>query len=168
MNVISELNYTTFDAGVGWIGVLSSSRGLLRATLPQHSAEEAQQLLGIKYAISSPYLFDDLVQRFRSYLSGRRVTFPDKLDFSGATAFQRQVWEATRLVAYGNTRSYSWVAEQIEKPKAARAVGQALARNPLPIIVPCHRVVNTDGRLGGFGGGLEMKRRLLHLEAQAQ
>jgi len=105
------------------------------------------------------------MERFRFYLSGDKITFPDELDLSGATPFQRKVWEITRLIPYGETRSYAWVAEQVNKPRAARAVGQALARNPLPIIIPCHRVVTIDGRLGGFSGGVETKSRLLHLEA---
>jgi len=78
------------------------------------------------------------------------------------------VWQATRLIPYGETRSYLWVAVQIGKPGAARAVGQALGRNPLPVIVPCHRVIAADGGLGGFTGGLEMKRRLLELETTAK
>ena len=162
-----ELKYVTFNTGMGWIGILSSARGLVRTTLPQPSAQEAHQLLGTSHAIWSPYLFSDLIQRFNAYLGGRRVTFPDPLDLSQATAFQRQVWEATRLIPYANTKSYLWVAEQIEKPGAVRAVGQALGRNPLPIIIPCHRVIASDGRLGGYSGGVEMKRYLLWLEASA-
>jgi methylated-DNA-[protein]-cysteine S-methyltransferase len=152
---------------VGWIGILSSASGLLRTTLPQPSAQEAHQLLGVKDATRSPDLFEDLLQRFRLYFSGHKVTFPDRLDLSNATTFQRRVWEMTRPIAYGDTRSYRWVAEQIEKPGAARAVGQALARNPLPIIVPCHRVLSSNGLLGGYSGGLEMKKYLLKLEALA-
>ncbi|GAI87660.1 unnamed protein product, partial [marine sediment metagenome] len=76
-------------------------------------------------------------------------------------------WEETRLIPYGETRSYAWVAKQVGKPKAARAVGQAMGSNPLPIIIPCHRVITSNGKLGGFGGGLEMKRQLLSLEAVA-
>ncbi len=161
----SRLKYVTFETDMGWLGILGSARGLRRTTLPQRSAEEAYRLLGIDDAIRSPYLFRGLVQRLRFYFSGRKVAFYDTLDLAGATPFQRRVWEVTRLVPYGNTRSYIWVAGQIEKPEAVRAVGQALARNPLPIIVPCHRVLSSSGKLGGFSGGLEMKRRLLYLEA---
>ena len=162
-----ELNYIIFDTDAGWVGVLGSAKGLLRTTLPQRSAEEARQLLGdgVNYAAWAPHLFDDLAQRLRIYFGGHRATFSDKLDLSGATAFQREVWEITRLIPYGETRSYAWVARQIKKPNAARAVGQALGRNPLLIIVPCHRVLASDGKLGGFGGGLDMKRYLLRLEA---
>jgi len=154
---------------LGWIGILSSANGLLRITLPQLSAQEACQLLGnsVNHATWSPHPFKDLMERLGTYFSGHRITFPDKLDLSRATHFQREVWEITRLIPYGETRSYAWVTEQIKKPGAARAVGQALGKNPLPIIVPCHRVVASDGKLGGFGGGVEMKRYLLSLETSA-
>ena len=105
--------------------------------------------------------------RFKSYFDGHRVAFPDELDLGGATPFQRQVWATTRLIPYGQTRSYAWVAEQIKQPGAARAAGQALSRNPLPVIVPCHRVLQGDGSIGGFRGGVEMKRYLLAMEASA-
>jgi methylated-DNA-[protein]-cysteine S-methyltransferase len=107
------------------------------------------------------------MERFKTYFKGGKMAFPDQLDLSGATPFQRKVWEITRLIPYGETRSYTWVAEQVNKPRAARAVGQALARNPLPIIIPCHRVVTIEGKLGGFSGGVEIKKRLLNLESSA-
>lgn len=152
---------------MGWVGILASAKGLLATTLPQHSAKAAQQLLGksVNQATWSPRLFTDLLERLKVYFSGGKVSFPDELDLSGATPFQREVWEITRLIPYGETRTYLWVAEQIKRPRAPRAVGQALGRNPFPIIVPCHRVVASDGGLGGFGGGVEMKRYLLRLEA---
>jgi len=161
------LRYITFNTDVGWLGILGSAKGLLRTTLPQHSAEEALQRLGdgVNQAVWSPRQFEDLVERFKIYFSGHRVAFPDELDLSRATPFQRMVWEVTRLITYGETRSYAWVAEQISKPEAVRAVGQALGKNPLPIIIPCHRVITSDGKLGGFSEGLEMKRFLIHMEA---
>ncbi len=162
-----ELKYITFNTDMGWVGILASAQGLLDTTSPQRSAQEARQLLGdsVNQATWSPRLFDALMERLKVYFSGGKATFPDELDLSGATPFQREVWEAPRLIPYGETRSYLWVAEQIKKPGAARAVGQALGRNPLAIIVPCHRVVASDGGLGGFGGGLEVKKHLLYLEA---
>ncbi len=107
------------------------------------------------------------MERLRNYFGGHKVNFPDELDLSQATPFQREVWEITRLIPYGETRSYTWVAEQMGRPRALRAVGQALGRNPLPIIIPCHRVLTIDGKLGGYSGGLEMKKYLLSLEATA-
>ena len=111
-----------------------------------------------------PHLFQNLIERLRLYFDGKKVSFSDRLDLDG-TVFQREVWEATRAIPYGETRSYGWVARQIQKPDAARAVGQALGRNPLLVIVPCHRVLASNGELCGFGGGLDMKRYLLRLEA---
>ena len=165
-----QLAYIIFETKMGWVGILGSRRGIRRTTLPQSSAQDTRRLLGepANCTEPSPNLFVSLIAHFQAYFNGVRVDFPDKLDLPTASPFQRRVWAITRRIPYGNTRSYKWVAEQMEKPGASRAVGQALGRNPLPIIVPCHRVVATDGSLGGFGGGLEMKRRLLYLEAQAQ
>ena len=154
---------------MGWIGILSSIKGLLDITLPQHSAQQAHQLLGdrVNHATWSPRSFEGLMERLKTYIGGHEASFPDKLDLSQATHFQRQVWEITRLIPYSETKSYTWIAGQIKRPKAVRAVGQALARNPLPIVVPCHRVLNIDGKLGGFSGGVEMKRRFLSLEVSS-
>ena len=161
-----ELYYVIFNTSTGWLGILGSITGLLRVTLPQCSAPEVHRLLGVgtNQAVLLPHRFQNLVERLRAYFAGHKADFPDKLDLSAATTFQREVWEATRLIPYGETRSYTWVAEKIKKPKAVRAVGQALGRNPLPVIIPCHRVLASNGGLGGFSGGLEMKRFLLHLE----
>ena len=151
------------------MGILGSNQGLQRTTLPQSSEQQVRRLLGdsLGQAECSPHLFTGLMERFRAYFAGHRIDFPDKLDLSGATPFQRRVWEVTRLIPYGDTRSYLWVAEQIKQPGAVRAVGQALGGNRLPIIIPCHRVLAKSGSLGGFGGGLEMKSYLLSLEASA-
>lgn len=161
-----KMRFATFNTRLGWVGVLASAKGLVQITLPQSSAAKARGQLGSegKQATESPDSFGDLVPRLKSYFSGGKVSFPDPLDLSRATPFQRRVWAAARLIPYGETRSYGWVAEQIKQPKAARAVGQALSRNDLPIIVPCHRVLAHNGTLGGFTGGIEQKRRLLYLE----
>lgn len=148
------------------MGIVGSSAGLLRTTLLQSSEQEVYRLLGdsLDRATPSPRPFEDLIVRFQAYFSGRRVEFPDKLDLSKATPFQRRVWQAARLIPYGETRTYTWLAAQVGNSSAARAVGQALGRNPLPIIIPCHRVLASNGGLGGFSGGVEMKRLLLTLE----
>ena len=164
-----RLKYTVFNTDMGWVGALSSVKGLLRTTLPQPSAQAAEKLLDDRLvnAIWSPHSFEKLTERFRNYFSGYWATFPDELDLSGASCFQREVWEITRLIPYGETRSYMWLAKQVKKPGAMRAVGQALARNPLPLIIPCHRVVTGNGKPGGYSGGAEVKKQLLHLEATA-
>jgi len=120
----------------------------------------------VRQAELSPHLFQDVASRLVSYLEGYRVGFPDELDLSPATGFQCRVWLVTRTIPYGESRSYGWVAEQLGQGRALQAVGQALAANPLPIIIPCHRVV-AKGGLGGYSGGAEMKQYLLGLEAAA-
>ncbi|MFC1968865.1 methylated-DNA--[protein]-cysteine S-methyltransferase [Chloroflexota bacterium] len=169
-SITTQMEYAILDTGVGWIGILGSVRGLLRITLPQPSLQETQRNLGGSSirADWSPDLSQNLVERLKDYFSGHKIAFPDRVDLAEATPFQRRVWEKTRLIPYGETRSYSWIAEQIGQPAAVRAVGQALGRNPLPIIVPCHRVITTDGKLGGYSGGLDMKRYLLRLESSGQ
>jgi len=164
-----EIKHIIFTTSMGWVGVSASAEGLLCIALPQRSSQQARHLLGemAGCAIRPDSWFNDLIQRLSAYFSGDEVTFPDELDLSGTTPFQRRVWEAARLIPYGETRSYAWVARWVGKPEAARAVGQALARNPLPVIIPCHRVIASDGKLGGFSDGLGMKRRLLRLEASA-
>lgn len=164
-----EYYYHVFNTGKGWVAILGSARGLVSVTLPRSSAQGALKSLGgaIEQAAPSPKRFRDLSRRLQDYFSGHKALFPDKLNLSSATPFQRAVWQATRLIAYGETRSYGWLADKVSKPGAARAIGQALSKNPLPIIIPCHRVIGSDGSLGGFSDGLEMKRHLLHLEAAA-
>ena len=159
---------TVFNTNLGWMGVVGSSSGLRKIILPQKSKEAV--ISHVKdwgsgtIECGDSALFDDLPHRLRSYLKGKAVDFPDKLDLAQATRFQQDVWQITRTVPYGETRSYAWVANKSGLPRAARAVGQALARNPLPIIIPCHRVIGSHGGLGGFSGGVEVKRYLLNLE----
>ncbi len=162
------MNFILVDTCLGWMGVVSSPAGLRKVTLPQESREAVLgQVKGWDYSVEGGDFasLGDLPQRLRRYLEGEPVDFPDRLDLAGATRFQQRVWRIAQTIPYGETRSYAWVASYLGLPKAARAVGQALGRNPLPIVIPCHRVIGSDGSLVGFGGGLEMKRRLLCLEA---
>lgn len=103
----------------------------------------------------------------KEYFAGTRNQFELELDFAG-TDFQKQVWQALLTIPFGETRSYSQIAEQIGNPKAVRAVGAANGRNPISIIAPCHRVVGASGGLTGFAGGLEAKQYLLTLEDRSQ
>lgn len=103
-------------------------------------------------------------RELRAYFSGRLHSFSTPCDLHGLPPFTRAVLRITAQIPYGEVRSYRWVAERLGKPKATRAVGNALARNPIPIIIPCHRVVRSDGTLGGYALGLSWKKRLLALE----
>jgi methylated-DNA-[protein]-cysteine S-methyltransferase len=161
-----DFYYSIFQTRAGWVGLSGSTNGVRRVILPRVSAAEVQELL-IGDALEKPDFFTDLQERFQAYFSGRRVDFPEKLDWTGTTHFQHMVWQAARRIPYGATQSYQWLASQIGKPGAARAVGQALGENPLPVIIPCHRLVSSDGSLGGFTGGIEMKKLLLKLETES-
>ncbi|HSW61970.1 MAG TPA: methylated-DNA--[protein]-cysteine S-methyltransferase [Dissulfurispiraceae bacterium] len=98
------------------------------------------------------------------YFSGKGQAFTQPLRFSSGTPFQQQVWRMLLTIPFGETRSYQWLAESVGRPKAARAVGQAVGKNPLPLIVPCHRIIAFDGSLGGFSCGLPVKKWLLKHE----
>lgn len=164
--VDSEWYYTIFETVAGWIGLVTSPRGLALATLPQNSRGAVESSLNEKTreATYSSDRFKDLIEKFRAYFQGDLVNFNEGLDLSGGTSFQRAVWQSTQTIPYGETRSYGWIASQISRSEASRGVGQALGKNPLPIIIPCHRVIGSDGKLHGFGGGIEMKKYLLKLE----
>jgi methylated-DNA-[protein]-cysteine S-methyltransferase len=161
------LTFLVFDTCLGWMGIVSSSNGLRMVILPQKNKEAAVSRV-VDYACpaeeQAPALFGDLPHRLRRYLEGEPVDFPGKLDLGGTSCFQQNVWQIVRTIPYGETRSYGWVANKLDLPKAARGVGQALARNPLPIVIPCHRVVSGNGSLGGYSGGVEIKKLLLSLE----
>lgn len=113
----------------------------------------------------SPESLENLRQRLDLYFSGDRTSFPETLDLNG-TDFQKRAWAAAREIPWGETRSYRWIAVQMGRPGAARAVGQAMRANPVPIVVPCHRVIGENGELRGYGGpdGIGMKEDLLALE----
>ena len=134
-----HLIHVTFDGPLGPVAITASAKGLLSITLPSQTPPKETQ--------RPPHQFTGLIERLNAYFNGRKVAFPDNLDLSAATPFQAKVWVVTRLIPYGETRSYRWVAGRMGQPVAARAVGQALARNPLPIIIPCHRVIGSDGKL---------------------
>jgi methylated-DNA-[protein]-cysteine S-methyltransferase len=126
-----------------------------RAGAPPAKAGQQRQPERLPYNLS---------QALCRYAAGQPVKFRIPLDLTGATSFQRRVWRVLRTIPFGETRSYVWVARRIGQPGAARAVGNACGANPVPILIPCHRVVASDGSLGGFSAGLKWKRQLLALE----
>ena len=146
---------------VTWI---DSPVGTLRLTEENGAIRE---LLFEEWDGTTPKAETELLRRarqeLREYFAGRRREFTLPLAPQG-TAFQRRVWEALLTIPYGETRSYGEIAAQIGSPKASRAVGAANHRNPISILIPCHRVIGADGSLTGYGGGLEVKSALLALE----
>ncbi|MFZ6654905.1 methylated-DNA--[protein]-cysteine S-methyltransferase [Undibacterium sp. TJN19] len=106
-------------------------------------------------------------QQLDEYFAGERQVFDIPLDLSAGTAFQQEVWSALREIPFATTQSYAWLAQHIQRPHAVRAVGAANGRNPVSVIIPCHRVIASSGALTGYAGGLENKQVLLELEARA-
>ena len=121
-------------------------------------------------ATLEPERFAELESLYDRYFAGERDAFADiAIDIEDATPFHRAAWQACRAIPPGETRSYKWLAEQAGRPNASRAAGQAMARNRIPIVVPCHRVISVSGALRGYGRGarrLDLKRRLLDLERE--
>ena len=167
---MSARYYAIFETRFGWMGLLSSEVGLLRSTLPEDSEAECASRLGLEScdATPEPERFADVRERLLGYFDGADVGFEDvALDFGDAPAFHRRAWEACRTIPRGETRTYKWLAGMAGSPNAPRAAGQSMARNRIPIVVPCHRVLGSDGSLRGFGSGdtrIELKRRLLEME----
>lgn len=145
----------------------ATEKGLCYVGSPNASFEELQQWVQrrVKDAefIEHSIVMEKYAQALREYYEGERKTFSVPLDLVG-TDFQQKVWKALLEIPYGQTRSYFEVAEEIRNPRAVRAVGSAIGANPLLIIIPCHRVITKDGKLGGFRAGLAMKERLLEIE----
>jgi methylated-DNA-[protein]-cysteine S-methyltransferase len=161
--------YTILETELGWLGLMQSAAGLCRSTLPRPTPLAALQALDPRVADIevAEEEFGCAGNFARELVSGRPADIDQPLDLSSGTAFQQAVWEAVRSIRWGSTRSYGWIAGCIGKPLAAHAVGQAVGRNPLPLFIPCHRVVAANGQLGGFGPGLDalpLKRSLLRRE----
>ncbi len=153
----------------GWMGLVASERGLRFLGLPAPTREMALQCVTEHYPgvciVSEDACLCAVAEQVQGYLAGRVREFSVELDLRGHTPFEIAVWSATARIPYGETRTYAWVAAQVgASPGTAQAVGAALASNPVPLIIPCHRVVGSDGSLHGFRGGLEMKGRLLAME----
>jgi methylated-DNA-[protein]-cysteine S-methyltransferase len=158
MNLPDRTCWASVKTPLGCIGLIASPRGIARVWFHPPPARASARA-------RDPEALASWLAALRRALDGEPMDFSDwPLDWGGATRFQRRVWAVTRRIPWGQTRPYCWVAARAGDPRAARAVGQALAANPVPLVVPCHRVLRSDGGLGGFGGGLDLKRRLLKNE----
>jgi len=157
-----------FKSQWGWMGISETTKGIDAVVLPKASRQAVLSELRLSDA---ELLGDRMSPRLRKaqtqltgYLTGVRRSFDLPLDLSRGTSFQRKVWRTLRRVSYGRLRSYRWVAVRVGGRQYARAVGNAVGANPMPIVIPCHRIVAHDASLGGFSGGLPTKRKLLTLE----
>lgn len=166
--MLNKVYYNYFTSPIGIIYIAFSPRGICQ--ISWNSLEEEEFSHNLQKRLKTNPVRDrglggGLKNGILAYLAGEKKIFTEyELDISQGTSFQRQVWKEVKKIAYGHTSSYQRIAQQIGSPNAQRAVGQANAQNPIPLIIPCHRVIRSDGKLGGYGGGVEIKKRLLELE----
>ncbi|WP_027945227.1 methylated-DNA--[protein]-cysteine S-methyltransferase [Amycolatopsis taiwanensis] len=163
-----DIAYRTIDTPVGVLLVAATDQGLLRVAYEREDHDAVLAKLAERVSsriLHAPGRLDPLVRQFDEYFAGERTKFDVSLDFRLSKGFRRTVLAHLPEIAYGHTESYAQVAAAAGSPRAVRAVGTACATNPLPVVVPCHRVVRSDGSFGGYVGGEEAKRTLLTLEA---
>lgn len=163
-----DIAYRTVDFAVGPLLLAATSRGLLRVAFSNEDYDLVLQNLSERISprmLEAPARLDPVVRQLDEYFVGRRRSFDVGLDWSLSQGFRRTVLEHLNAdIAYGNTASYAALARLSGSPKAVRAVGTACATNPIPIVVPCHRVIRSDGAVGAYRGGPAAKRALLDLE----
>lgn len=153
----SALHYQLLDTPIGTLRLVSDGTHLISIQFPGRHSTQCDDITPVDPVLQA------CAAQLTEYFSGTRTHFDLPLK-AGGTDFQEEVWSALRQIPYGELRSYRDIATVIGRPKAVRAVGAANGRNPIPIVVPCHRVIGSDGSLTGFAGGLPMKTRLLTLE----
>lgn len=158
--------YDVVDSPIGPLLVAATDRGLLRISFdadPAHHLERIARIAGPR-VLRAPKAIDETRRELDEYFEGRRHAFELGLDLRGVTDFTNRVLGELADVPYGQTTTYAELARRAGRPSAARAVGVVMNRNPIPIVLPCHRVVGSSGSLVGYGGGLDVKERLLRLE----
>jgi methylated-DNA-[protein]-cysteine S-methyltransferase len=155
------LAYKFIDSPVGKLKLVASDKGLV-AVLWQND-EPLRVRLGEQAAQEGHPVLTQTARQLQEYFAGKRTSFSVAIDLRG-TPFQKEVWDALLAIPFGETRTYGELARRLGNPNASRAVGAATGKNPISIIVPCHRVIGSTGKLTGFAGGLETKAGLLALE----
>lgn len=157
--------YTTWQSSLCEIIIVADKIGLTNLYLKtKDSSREFTIQPGWEFQPEAPLLQETITQ-LKEYFSKNRTTFSLPLHPAGTT-FQKLTWQALTTIPYGETRSYKKIAEQVGRPKAARAVGMANNKNPLPLLFPCHRVIASSGKLTGFAAGIQIKQKLLNMEAE--
>jgi len=162
-----DVAYTTTDSPFGPLLLAATPRGLVRINLPAHDPDQTLEELAKRISprlLEAPRRLDAALRQLDLYFEGKLTEFDLPLDWQLTHAFRRRVVRAIHRIPYGETRSYTEIATSAGNERAVRAAGTACGANPIPIVVPCHRVLRSGGALGGYGGGLEMKEALLELE----
>ncbi len=163
----ADISYAPVDSPFGTLYAATTKRGLVRVAFPEESVESVLERLARGLSpriVEAPATLDTVKRELDEYFAGRRHTFDLALDWALIAPFGRRVLRMTAAIPYGGVLSYAEVAAEAGSPRGARAAGNALGANPIPIVIPCHRVLRSGGALGGYGGGLERKRFLLKLE----
>jgi methylated-DNA-[protein]-cysteine S-methyltransferase len=166
-NGLADISYASIDSPFGTLHAATTKRGLVRVAFPEESIESVLERLARGLSpriVEAPASLEPVKRELEEYFAGRRRTFEIPLDWSLIGPFGRRVLHATAEIPYGGYLSYAEVASEAGSPRGSRAAGNALGANPIPIVIPCHRVLRTGGAIGGYGGGLDRKRYLLELE----
>jgi len=166
MSNLDIIEYVILESSIGVISLVSKKRRIIALDMRSGNPYEAKKRLAALYpdGNESEQSFKTIRLLLDRYLKGERVDFDVDVDISGESPFTQRVLRELQKIPYGEVRSYGWVGRKLGYEMAARAVGQAVKRNPIPIIIPCHRVIAEGGKLGGFSSGIEIKKRLLGLE----
>ncbi|MDH5150726.1 methylated-DNA--[protein]-cysteine S-methyltransferase [Kocuria palustris] len=165
-----DVAYRTLETPVGPLLLAATETGLVRVAFEREGFDAVLESLAQRISprvLEAPHRLDAAAAELDEYFAGRRHSFDVPLDFALSSGFRRSVQTSLLGIDYGRTRSYKEIAELVGSPRAVRAVGTACATNPLPVVLPCHRVLRSDGGLGGYIGGLEAKTVLLSLEKAA-
>lgn len=165
--MVEEIAYARLESQIGTVWVASTEEGICKVSLGRGRSGAffswLSEHIGPREPREEPDVMAFALSQLHEYFSGARQTFDLPLDVRGTT-FQRAVWSQVVRIPYGATATYGDIAQLVGKPKASRAVGRAVGANPLPVVIPCHRVIGAQGALTGFGAGLNIKEALLRLE----
>jgi methylated-DNA-[protein]-cysteine S-methyltransferase len=161
-----DVGFDVFDSPVGALLLAATPRGVCRISYdadPEAQTERLARVYGLR-VLRAPRAVDDVKRELDEYFEGKREAFDLSLDLTGAAEFTRDVLGELARVPFGEVTTYGHLAARVGRPRAARAVGTVMNRNPIPIVLPCHRVVGSSGSLVGYAGGLDRKEQLLRLE----
>lgn len=166
MNKYTKVYFSAYVSPVGKLHLAATDKGLLRISPAKESELSFIMDLGIRQfdPVHSEKPFRELKKQLKEYFKGKPVIFRFDADLRHGTAFQRKIWKKLLEILPGQLVTYGMLAREIGRPRAYRAVGQAVGANPLPIVIPCHRVIASDGSLGGFAWGIDSKKKLLAIE----
>jgi methylated-DNA-[protein]-cysteine S-methyltransferase len=164
---LADVSYARVDSPFGTLLLAATKRGLVRVAFPEENVDTTLERLALRISpriVQAPGPLEQMRRELDEYFDGRRRQFELALDWTLVGPFARRVLDVTSEIPYGGVLSYAEVAAEAGSPRGSRAAGNALGSNPIPIVVPCHRVLRSGGALGGYGGGLDRKRFLLELE----